>query len=376
MQDRDLYNLIFLPGLSTAETVTNVSGRGVGMDVVRTNVEKIGGTVDVHSNPGHGTTVRVKIPLTLAIVPALIVSSGGNRFAIPQVALMELVSLDAASGIERVHGAPVCRLRGRLLPLVDLNRELQLEASSPSDLVNVVVLRADELLFGLVVDGIHDTQEIVVKPLRKQLKHIKTFAGASIMGDGRLALILDVTGLAQHAGVLAESSETRAADSAEQQSTGGGGKQTFLLFSGPDQTRMAVPLETVARLEELPPAKVELAGSRWVAQYRGEILPLVNLALTAEFGSGDFARTARPTTDGPMPMLVCHQRGQTVGVIVEQIVDIVEDSAEIKYPATRGGVLYSAVIAGEVTEVLDVAAILGEAGSNPPDRAVAAKAGA
>jgi two-component system chemotaxis sensor kinase CheA len=200
MQDRDIFNLIFLAGLSSAEKVTNVSGRGVGMDVVKTNVEKIGGTVDVQSAPGRGTTVRVRIPLTLAIIPALIVTCGENRFAIPQVALLELVSLDGretSGGIETVHGAPVCRLRGRLLPLVYLSRELQLaEMRVSSEVVNVVVLRADDRQFGLVVDGIHDTEEIVVKPLRKQLKSIKTFAGASIMGDGRVALILDVMGLA------------------------------------------------------------------------------------------------------------------------------------------------------------------------------------
>src|SRR5271165_3795881 len=210
MTEREIFNLIFLPGFSTAEKVTNVSGRGVGMDVVKTNVEKIGGTVDVQSTLGRGTTVRVKIPLTLAIIPALVVTCGGDRYAIPQVSLLELVRVEsdqAGKGIELVHGAPVYRLRGQLLPLVYLSRELKLatDARPPAEregAVNIVVLQADGRQFGLVVDEINDTEEIVVKPLRKQLKTVKVFAGSSIMGDGRVALILDVLGLAQRAGVL------------------------------------------------------------------------------------------------------------------------------------------------------------------------------
>src|SRR5208337_2367328 len=207
MTEREIFNLIFLPGFSTAEKVTNVSGRGVGMDVVKTNVEKIGGLVDLQSTLGRGTTVRVKIPLTLAIIPALVVTCAGERYAIPQVNLLELVRLEAehaTTAIEMVHGVPVYRLRGRLLPLVYLSRELKLvgkldSAGSNDAAVNIVVLQADDRQFGLVVD------EIMVKPLRKQLKTVKTFAGSSIMGDGKVALILDVLGLAQRASVVGES---------------------------------------------------------------------------------------------------------------------------------------------------------------------------
>jgi len=178
MTEREIFNLIFLPGFSTAEKVTNVSGRGVGMDVVKTNVEKIGGTVDVQSTLGKGTTVRVKIPLTLAIIPALVVTCGGDRYAIPQVSLLELVRFEAdevAKGIEMVQGAPVHRLRGRLLPLVYLSRVLELAGgaeprSQAGNAVNIVVLQAEGRAFGLVVDEINDTEEIVVKPLGKQLK--------------------------------------------------------------------------------------------------------------------------------------------------------------------------------------------------------------
>jgi len=216
MPDREIFNLIFLPGFSTAAKITNVSGRGVGMDVVKTNVEKIGGTVDLQSTLGRGTTVRVKIPLTLAIIPALMISCGGNRYAIPQVSLLELVRLEdaeAVTGIELVHGVPVHRLRGRLLPIVYLRRELQVDrtdaAKTEGDAINIVVLQADGRQFGLVVDAINDTEEIVVKPLRKQLKNLKTFAGASIMGDGKVALILDVVGLAQRANVVSGTKRTR-----------------------------------------------------------------------------------------------------------------------------------------------------------------------
>src|SRR5271156_5631866 len=235
MPERENFNLIFLPGFYTAEKVTNVSGRGVGMDVVKTNVEKIGGTVEIQSTPGRGTTVRVKIPLTLAIIPALVVTRGGERYAIPQVNLLELVRLEAeqaVTAIEMVHGVPVYRLRGRLLPLVYLSRELKLaENGNPDgksdDSVNIVVLQADDRQFGLVVDKINDTEEIVVKPLRKQLKTVKTFAGSSIMGDGKVALILDVLGLAQRASVVSETRERTVTEKAADAAGMAGDKLTF-----------------------------------------------------------------------------------------------------------------------------------------------------
>jgi len=367
MTEREIYNLIFLPGFSTAEKVTNVSGRGVGMDVVKTNVERIGGNVDVQSTRGQGTTVRVKIPLTLAIIPALVVTCCGERYAIPQVSLLELVRLEAdevSAGIELVHGAPVYRLRGQLLPLVYLSRELKLEVdtnrTAQSDgAVNIVVLQADERQFGLVVDQINDTEEIVVKPLRKQLKTVKTFAGSSIMGDGKVALILDVLGLAQRASVVTETRERamaeKVAESAHQEE-----KQTFLLFAGPGDSRMAIPLSTLARLEEFPVAQVEMSGSQWVTQYRGKILPLVRLNVVLEERRNKLrALQAPPTADsGPIQVLVLNQEGRAFGLVVERILDIVEDPADVRSPATRAAVLYSVVIGNRVTELLDVPAIL------------------
>jgi len=371
--DREIFNLIFLPGFSTAEKVTNVSGRGVGMDVVKTNVEKIGGSVDVQSKKGQGTTVRVKIPLTLAIIPALVVTSGGDRFAIPQVNLTELVRLESdevEKAIELVHGSPVYRLRGRLLPLVYLNKELRLETDDKTKAeqdgaVNIVVLQADERLFGLVVDVINDTEEIVVKPLRKQLKNVRTFAGASIMGDGKVALILDVMGLAQRASVITEVRDRNLAEKAAEAAERSGEKRTFLLFAGPDDARMAVPLDTLARLEEMPSSQVEKAGTQWVAQYRGKILALVNLAFALDERRTEPRNTKSFVSSNdadPIQVLVCNHEGNPVGLVVERIIDIVEDYATVKYPASRPGVLYSAVIQERVTELLDIPGILKAAG--------------
>ena len=380
LSDREIFNMIFLPGFSTAAKVTNVSGRGVGMDVVKTNVEKIGGTVDVQSKPREGTTVRVKIPLTLAIIPALVVTSSGERFAIPQVNLTELVRVESSSStkrIELVHGAPVYRLRGRLLPLVYLGKELQLDQETSSSgqydrAVNIVVLQAGERQFGLVVDEVNDTQEIVVKPLRKQLKGIKTFAGASIMGDGKIALVLDVMGVAQRSGVISEARDRALAEKISEiaQAEKPHEKLTFLLFAGPDDSCMALPIETLDRLEELPASQVEQSGSQWVAQYRGRILPLVRLehALDERRHHRRNRKPSAESADKQFQVLVCHNEGRTVGVVVERIVDIVEDAAQVRYPATRAGVRYSAVINGRVTELLDIPSILRSSGLRHMDQ--------
>jgi two-component system chemotaxis sensor kinase CheA len=383
MPEREVFNLIFLPGFSTAEKITNVSGRGVGMDVVKTNVEKIGGAVDIQSSLGRGTTVRVKIPLTLAIIPALVVTCGGERYAIPQVSLLELVRIepdDVEKSVELVHGAPVYRLRGRLLPLVYLNRELKLAAETRSEMgsdgaVNIVVLRADDRRFGLIVDQINDTEEIVVKPLRKQLKTVRTFAGSSIMGDGKVALILDVLGLAQRASVVTETRDRNTTEKTAESVQAATEKQTFLLFAGPGDSRMAIPLSALARLEEFPVAQVEMSGSQWVTQYRGQILPLVRLNVALEERRNKLrALQARPALDsGPIQVLVLNHEGRSFGLVVERIVDIVEDRADVKSPATRSAVLYSVVIGDRVTEMLDIPAILRTAESSNPHMGLAVR---
>jgi two-component system, chemotaxis family, sensor kinase CheA len=378
MTEREIFNLIFLPGFSTAEKVTKVSGRGVGMDVVKTNVEKIGGTVDLQSAAGRGTTVRVKIPLTLAIIPALVVSCGGDRYAIPQVSLLELVRLapdQARSGIEMVQGAPVHRLRGRLLPLVYLSRVLAMatsttgagDAPSPAgnagNAVNIVVLQAEGRPFGLVVDEINDTEEIVVKPLGKQLKGVNTFAGATIMGDGKVALILDALGLAQKANVISELQDrAMAAKEAAAGEKTAGNRQTLLLFQTGAHGRMAIPLSLVARLEEFPRNKVESAGERQVVQYRGQIMPLIRVA-EAVGALGDDGQTAADAqgqnqNQGPLQVVVYAEQGRSVGLVVERVLDIVEEDVVVERMAERAGILGSAVVQQRVTDLLDVPGVV------------------
>ncbi|MGE0591171.1 MAG: chemotaxis protein CheW [Vicinamibacterales bacterium] len=355
LTDHEVLKLIFLPGFSTAEKITNVSGRGVGMDVVKTNIEKIGGTVDIHSKAGEGTTLRVKIPLTLAIIPALMVTTGGERFAIPQVSLVELVRLEGAqvsAGVERIGGSTFYRLRGNLLPLVYLHRELELEPAGPADVVNVVVLKADGRQFGLVVDAINDTEEIVVKPLGKQLKLVKVFAGATIMGDGCVALILDVLGLAQQAAVVSAMREAGAGDAeaAPAKGQGGGEQRTLLVFHVGDQERMALPLSMVARLEEFSPAMIERSGGRDVVQYRDEILPLI--CLSSYFGLSE------TSGDAPRQVIVFSRNGRSVGLVVNEILDIVTEAVSITERTSRRGVLGAAILQQKVTDVLDVHAVI------------------
>jgi chemotaxis protein histidine kinase CheA len=486
LNEREAANLVFLPGLSTAEKVTNVSGRGVGMDVVKTNIERIGGTVDVQSATGKGTTVKVKIPLTLAIVPALIVTSGGDRFAIPQVALTELVSIDARQskgGIETVQGAPVYRLRGRLLPLVYLNRELgqaetgnagasperkhntldfaqarlkhlqwvgrlqqvldgrttitleeagshercalgtwlygsgmknygglkemkllesahkhfhglvrevvahklkgdtggadrefaQVGPASQAIVelllvaerklqertnVNIVVLHAEGRQFGLVVDDINDTEEIVVKPLRKQLKSVKVFAGATIMGDGRIALILDVLGLAQRAHVIGEARDAASQQEASAQQVRET-RQTLLLFQTGADGRMAIPLSSVARLEEFQRGAIERSGRQEVVQYRGHILPLIHVAEVVECGSQAGSGAAAETgAHGPLQVIVYTEQARSIGLVVDHILDVVEENLVVERPGRRSGVLGSALIQQRVTDLLDVEGVV------------------
>ena len=360
MPERDLMNLIFLPGFSTAEKVTNVSGRGVGMDVVRTNLERIGGNVDLQSVAGSGTKVRIKIPLTLAIVPALVVRCVGERFCVPQMSLTELVRLEDAASVENVHGAPVYRLRGDLLPLIYLEEVLQPAAArsrkeSATHGLNIVVLQAGSCQFGLVVDDILDTEEIVVKPLSRQLKGINLYAGATIMGDGRVALILDVVGLAERSHLLTDSRE--AAQNAAAATTAGGDnqdRQALLLAENGAEGRVAIPMESVARLEEFPASVIEYTGEQAVMQYRGKIIPLVRLSQVVP--------PTHPHEPGPAIQVVVYSKnGRTVGLIVDHIVDIVEQQIALESVNPRPGTSGTCVVIQRVTDLLDVAAIVDSA---------------
>jgi len=355
LSERDALGLIFQPGFSTAKTVTNLSGRGVGMDVVKSHIEKIGGVVDISSRPGAGTTVKIRIPLTLAIIPGLVIMSGGERFVIPQVSLLELIRLESDSSgkhIESVHGTPVYRRRGTLLPIAYLNQVLGLKSSDNADAVNMVVLQAEDRQFGLVVDGINDTQEIVVKPLGKQMKGLTLYAGATIMGDGRVALILDILGIGQRSGVFSEAREqTR---SSEKQITQQGSElQRLLLLRAGSFDRLAIPLSLVARLEEFPRSAIEHAVGGQVVQYRNRILPLVSLQTVLEPGIPDI----RQAPD-PVPVVVFDDGERSVGMVVDEILDVVEEAVTVRQKSHRKGLLGSAVVDKLVTDFLDLNGVI------------------
>ncbi len=359
MSDREVVNLIFAAGFSTAAKVTNVSGRGVGMDVVKTNIEKIGGTVDVQSQKGHGTTLKVKIPLTLAIIPALTVMTGGDRYAIPQVNLLELVRLDgqdAKNAVEMIQGTPVYRLRGNLLPLVYLNDQLKVERKENNDAVNIVVLQADDRQFGLVVEGVNDTEEIVVKPLGKQMKGIPAFAGATIMGDGKVALILDVMGLAQSARVVTETHERNIDDGQDKSRNTDRERHSYLIFGLGEDGRMAIPLSIVARLEEFARQDLEYSGDQEVVQYRGEIMPLIFLSRI--FGEEISEGTAG--VKETMQAVVYTHNGKSVALVADRIVDIVEETVTVKRNSRRHGTVGTVVLQGKVTDLLDAEGIVKE----------------
>jgi two-component system chemotaxis sensor kinase CheA len=326
------------------------------MDVVKSNVEKIGGAVDISTKLGEGTTVKLKIPLTLAIIPGLLVTSGGHRFVIPQVSLLELIRLEGEvlSKIEFVHQAPVYRRRGTLLPIAYLTEVLKLPPNVSNEARNIVVLQAEDRQFGLVVDGVNDTQEIVVKPMGKQLKGLACYSGSTIMGDGAVALILDVLGIGQLSGVLNRTREAHRQE-ASVPAAAEGQKQRLLLFKSGSFERLAVPLGLVARLEEIPLSSVEYAGGRQVIQYREQILPLIALSSIIEPGGGPGA-VEQPD---PIQVVVFSNEENTIGLIVDQIVDIVEEAVTMRRPSSpRPGILGSAVVGRKVADFLDLQAII------------------
>jgi two-component system, chemotaxis family, sensor kinase CheA len=360
MSEREIFNLIFLPGFSTAKTVTNVSGRGVGMDVVKTNVERIGGAVDIESIAGQGTTVRIKIPLTLAIVPALIVRCRNQRFAIPQASVLELVGLDetgARPRIETVHGYPVYRLRGNLLPLLDLDRQLDVGAAAEGGCRtgSIVVLQASARRFGLVVDDILDTEEIVVKPLGEHLKGINAYCGSTIMGDGRVVLILDVVGLAERAHAIRESQESsRESYLAPMVPATSPPRQSLLLARNGPQAQVAIPLSAVARLERLPATLLRRTGQREVMEYGVHVIPV--LRLSQALAGGEMAQPLAPANT--LEAVIYTDQGHTVGVIVDGIIDIVDEQPTVETLASRPGVISSFVSDHNVVEMLDLPAIV------------------
>ncbi|MFN8694018.1 MAG: chemotaxis protein CheW [Holosporales bacterium] len=344
MSDEQLQQYIFKAGFSTAAKVTSVSGRGVGMDVVRTNIEKIGGTVGLWSVEGQGSTFTIKIPLTLAIVSALIVGVAGERFAIPQLSVTELVRVSANSEhrLEYINGVPVLRLRERLLPLVSLHNILNLPAESDSKKSQfIIVSQVGNQTFGLIVDKVYDTEEIVVKPVAPILRHISVFSGNTILGDGSVIMILDPNGVAAKIGDL--SNEQRAADAdAKVNATRTNEAMAMLVFSAASQTPLAVPLALVSRLEEVDIKDIEYSNGQALVQYRGSLMPLLTVTPDHQIG-----------TEGVKPVLVFSDNKRSMGVIVDSIIDIVEEAITINLPSETPGFIGSAIIRGKATDLLD-----------------------
>jgi two-component system chemotaxis sensor kinase CheA len=346
MTEAQIHKFIFAPGFSTAAAVTSVSGRGVGMDVVRTNIDQIGGTIDVKSVAGEGSSVTIKIPLTLAIVSALIVEAAGDRFAIPQLSVVELVRARANSEhrIERIKDTAVLRLRNKLLPLMHLKKLLKIDDGSSSDPENgfIVVTQVGSQTFGIVVDGVFHTEEIVVKPMSTKLRHIDMFSGNTILGDGAVIMIIDPNGIAKALGASGASSHEISDENAALRAGAAEQLTSLLVFRAGSTQPKAVPLGLVTRLEEIATDKIELSNGRHMVQYRDQLMPLVQMA------------GVNVATTGAQPILVFADDGRSMGLVVDEIIDIVEEKLNIEVAGGEAGILGSAVIKGQATEVIDV----------------------
>lgn len=355
MSDQQIQRFIFHAGFSTAAKVTSVSGRGVGMDVVRTNIEKIGGTIELKSTEGKGTTFFIKIPLTLAIVSALIVESGEERFAIPQISVLELVraSSDSTHTIEYINSTPVLRLRDRLLPLLHLNRILSFE--DEQDLAEVgqdesredfiIITQVGDFTFGIVVDRVFDTEEIVVKPVAPILRDLSVFSGNTILGDGSVIMILDPNGIASEANeAMSDIADQSGIEEEDGLVSNIDEKEAILLFRAGGDTKRAVPLSLVSRLEEVDVSSIEVSEGAKMVQYRGKLMPLVMINDQYEIRS-----------EGRQPMLVFTDDQKSMGVIVDEISDIKEDRINVELGSKAIGQLGTAIIDGVATEVIDIA---------------------
>jgi two-component system chemotaxis sensor kinase CheA len=352
MSETQLQRFIFRAGFSTAAVVTAVSGRGVGMDVVKTNIEKIGGTIDLKSTPGAGTTFTIKIPLTLAIVSALIVEVGGERFAIPQISVVELVRAQKEAGrghnevgsesvIERINDTPVLRLRDRLLPLVNLHDLLALGETHNDDTgAYIVVAQVGANSLGIIVDRVFDAEEIVVKPVAPILRHVTMFSGNTILGDGSVIMILDPNGIARGT-AIGGGGDSKALSSSAADALHSTDRTAMLLFRAGGEQKLAVPLGLVARLEDIPRDKIEVSCGAPVTQYRGKLMPLVALS--------DSLDTEKPRQS----VLVFNDGDRSMGLMVDEIIDVVEDRLNIELSGARPGLLGSAVISGHATDVID-----------------------
>jgi two-component system chemotaxis sensor kinase CheA len=345
LSEAQIHKFIFAPGFSTAAKVTSVSGRGVGMDVVRNNIDQIGGTVDVKSVAGVGLSFTIKIPLTLAIIAALIVDAGGDRFAIPQLSVVELVR--ARSGgehrIERIKDTTVLRLRDKLLPLARLSQLLGSETAGDVESGFIVVTQVGSQTFGIVVDSVFHTEEIVVKPMSSKLRHIAMFSGNTILGDGSVIMIIDPNGVSQALGSTVSSQMAVEEATSDHPAAATEQATSLLVFRAGSSQLKAVPLSLITRLEEIDARKIELSNGRHMVQYRGQLMPLISL------NAG-----VRVKGEGAQPLLVFSDGSRSMALVVDEIVDIVEDRLDIQVASDNAGVLGSAIIKGKATEIIDV----------------------
>jgi len=411
MSEKERINLILLPGFSTAKKVTDVSGRGVGMDVVKTNLDQLGGSIEIESEVGKGSTISIKLPLTLAIIPCQIVMTGGERYAIPQVNLEELLRIPAAKvkeRVERVGDAEVVRLRGNLLPLIrmsevfdidptyydpvleetkldrrvniadrrskstplfkdenapspaprsndyDRERKQSERRQSASSALNIVVVSTGAMKYGLIVDRLHDSEEIVIKPLGRHLQQCQGYAGATIMGDGRIALILDVSNIARMAGLTSLDGSERAselADAAKESITKTRDKQSLLTFSSSASEQFGVPLNQVERVEKIKRENIEEIGGRRVMQYRGGSLPLISI---------DEVASVLPLDDREdLLVIVFRIAGKDVGLLAIGPIDAIEISADIDdVTLKQPGIMGSAIIGNRTTMLVNIFEII------------------
>ena len=351
--------LMFRPGFSTKEQVTNISGRGVGLDVVRTALQQVGGSITVATQLGQGSVFRLNVPLTLAIMPVLIASVGGQRYAVPQVDVKEIVYIaaeDMATMLHDLDGALIYRLRDRLLPLVDLATQLHVASSRKAAGLIVIVVETTGRRFGIVVDAIGDTTEVVVKPLTLATRSIRSFAGVSLLSDGVPALILDVAGVALSAGITAtrDDADDRPVEPAPESAAG-----SLLMASDDAGSHIAIDMSTVRRLEQISGESVERSGPIEVIQYRGGILPLIRVA--NHLPSGPLSGRANSHV---LQTVVCESSIGLVGIVVERIDDVLPRPATVAtpQPPSRRGVIASLVIDNHVTELLDVELLIADAG--------------
>ena len=358
MSEKQIQQYIFHAGFSTAEKVTSVSGRGVGMDVVRTNVEKIGGAIEMNSILGKGTTFTIKIPLTLAIVSSLIVEAGDELYAIPQISVRELVriSKNGEHKIEMIKGSPVLRLRDRLLPLVSLTKLLKVdEKTQGSNDSYIIVSQVGSYMFGIIVSRVFDTEEIVVKPVSPMLKGIKLFSGNTILGDGSVIMILDPNGIANAGGEINSGGRGDFTSSEEIEPTANEGdrKVSLLVFKAGDGAQKTVPLSLISRLEEVNVKDIESSGHQRVVQYRGQLMPLI-----------PFDKDMHIKKEGRQAVLVFTDQDRMMGLMVDEIIDIVEERINVQISGTEDGLLGSAIIDGQAMDVIDVGYYLGLAHSD------------